>query len=95
MRQEQQIKQKLLIDITLKGDFSNCQDKLANAIDYDQLCQSITTYIEANQFALIETVANNVASLIKNDFPVAQVIIKVAKPHAIKNASSVSITVAR
>lgn len=92
---EQAIDQRLLIDIKIPTDVSNCQDELTNTIDYDQLCKQITTYVESNQFALIETVANNVAELIKTQFLVTQVTIQVTKPHAIKNATSVGITVTR
>ncbi len=92
---EQCIQQQLFIDITIPIDCSNCKDELANTIDYDQLCQQITTYVESNQFALIETVANNVAKLIQDHFTVPQLTVCVAKPNAIKNAANVSITVHR
>jgi dihydroneopterin aldolase len=92
---EQAIDQRLLIDITIPTDVSNCQDELTNTIDYDQLCQQVTTYVESNQFALIETVACRVAQLIKDQFTVNQLTIRVAKPQAIKNAANVAITVTR
>lgn len=92
---EQAIDQRLLIDIIIPTDIANCQDELTNTIDYDQLCQQITTYVESNQFALIETVANNVAELIKTHFAVKKVTVQVAKPHAIKNAANVAISVTR
>ena len=92
---EQAIDQRLLIDITIPTDVSNCQDELTNTIDYDKLCQQVTTYIESNQFALIETVADRVALLIKNEFMVSTLTVRVAKPQAIKNAANVAITVTR
>lgn len=92
---EQAIDQRLLIDITIPTDVSNCQDELINTIDYDKLCQQVTTYVESNQFALIETVAERVAQLIKNEFMVNTLTVRVAKPQAIKNAANVAITVTR
>ena len=92
---EQAIDQRLLIDITIPTDVSNCQDELTNTIDYDRLCQQVTTYVESNQFALIETVAESVAQLIKDQFAVNQLTIRVEKPQAIKNAAGVAITVTR
>ncbi len=92
---EQCIEQRLLIDISIPRDLSTCEDQLSNTIDYDQLCQTVTSYVESNQFALIETVANNVAALIKEQFAVKQLTVKVAKPHAILNAGNISITVVR
>ena len=92
---EQAINQRLLIDITVPTDVSHCHDDLTNTIDYDKLCQLVTTYVESNQFALIETVADQVAQLIKNEFAIQSLTVQVAKPQAIKNAANVAITVNR
>lgn len=92
---EQRIKQRLLIDLSLSLDVSLCQDALNNTIDYEDLCQQITTYVESTSFLLIEAVANAVAQYVKDHFAVMQLTICVNKPHAIKNAGNVSVTVSR
>lgn len=92
---EQRINQTLLIDISIPSDFSNCEDKLTNTLDYADLCQTVTQYVESNSFQLIETVANSVAQLIQERFNVTELSIKVAKPHAIKNAGSIQVIVHR
>ncbi|MDI9817935.1 MULTISPECIES: dihydroneopterin aldolase [unclassified Legionella] len=92
---EQKILQPLLIDITIPGDFSACQDDIANTIDYDKLCQQVTAYVEVNSFRLIETVAEQLAQLIKSAFNVQQITISVSKPHAIKNAANIRVTITR
>jgi 7,8-dihydroneopterin aldolase/epimerase/oxygenase len=92
---EQRILQQLLIDIHIDADFSACKDELTNTLDYDALCQLVTTYVEGNTFKLIETVAEHVAGLIKEKFAVKQVKISVSKPHAVKNAGNVCIIINR
>lgn len=92
---EQRILQQLLLDIRIPVDLANCNDQLENTIDYDQLCQRVTTYVESNSFTLIETVAEKVAQLIKDEFHVAELTLSVSKSHAIKNAGNVCITVTR
>lgn len=92
---EQQIEQRLLIDITIPADFSTCNDCLSETIDYEKLCQQVTYYVESKSFQLIETVANEIAELIKTEFKVEQVSISVSKPHAIKNAANVQVTVSK
>ncbi len=92
---EQQILQRLSLDITIPADFSACEDKLDKTTDYDKLCQRITHYVETNAFQLIETVADNVARLIKQEFNIEQVTVAVSKPYAIKNAADIRITVTR
>lgn len=92
---EQQIRQNIFIDMTIFNDFSAIPDELSHTIDYEKLCQHVTTYVESNQFALIETIANQVAELIKTDFGVKQLTVTVSKPHAIKSTKNISVTVNR
>ena len=92
---EQRIRQTLLLDIHIELDVSQCQNRLENTIDYDRLCQDVTAYVESHTFTLIETVAENVASRIKETFHVKKISVSVGKPHAIKNAGNVFVTIER
>lgn len=92
---EQRINQTLLIDISIPSDFSACDDQLTNTLDYADLCQTVTQYVESNSFQLIETVANAVAQLIQERFKVSELTIKVSKPHAVKNAGAIQVVVHR
>ncbi len=92
---EQRILQRLLIDLTIQIDLSTCHNELEKTIDYDKLCHRVTTYLESNQFSLIETVAECLATLIKEEFKVNALTVSVSKPHAIKNAGNVSVTITR
>jgi dihydroneopterin aldolase len=82
---EQRILQELLLDIQIPIDITTCHDQIKNTIDYDQLCQRITTFIESNSFSLIETVAEKVGQLLKTEFNVEALTLTVSKPHAIKS----------
>ena len=92
---EQRINQQLLIDITIPGDFSACEDNLANTIDYGVVCQTVTEFVQSKSFQLIESVADSVAHLIKQEFKVTQLTVAVSKPHAIKNAGTIQVVVNR
>lgn len=92
---EQRINQQLLIDITIPTDFRACGDNLANTIDYDALCQTVTEFVESQSFQLIESVANKVAQLIQQNFKVEKLTIAVSKPHAVKNAGTIQVVVSR
>ena len=92
---EQAILQNLIFDIRIPTDISTCKDQLENTIDYATLSKVVTTYVESNHFKLIETVAEQVAQLIKNEFKVKDITLTVSKPQAIKNAANVSVTISR
>jgi dihydroneopterin aldolase len=92
---EQKILQRLLVDITIPLDLSQCNNELSKTIDYAVLSERITAFVEDQSFELIETVAEKIAMLIKTEFLAEQVTIKVCKPHAVKNAGNISIKIAR
>jgi len=92
---EQKILQQLLLDITIPMDLRTCNNELANTIDYDKLCQQVITFVESNSFTLIETVAEQVAQLIKDNFKVATLTVSVSKPHAVKQAGNIRVSVTR
>ncbi|MFY7697525.1 MAG: dihydroneopterin aldolase [Legionella sp.] len=92
---EQRILQRLLIDLSINHDLTNCADQLANTIDYDQLCQRIISFVENNSFQLIETVAEQIAQLVKDEFKVTALTVRVSKPDAIKQASNIAVTICR
>ncbi|QMT61015.1 dihydroneopterin aldolase [Legionella sp. PC997] len=92
---EQRINQQLKIDISIDMDFSACREDLTKTIDYQAVCESVTHYVESKSFQLIETVANEVADLIKKEFLVTQITVGISKPHAIKNAENIQVIVRR
>jgi dihydroneopterin aldolase len=92
---EQRIHQRLLIDINIPVDLSLCNNDLNKTIDYDALSRRVTSFVEEQSFDLIETVGEKIAALVKEEFNVSQVTIRVSKPDAIKNAANVSVCLTR
>lgn len=95
---EQAILQTLSLDIEIATDTSNCQDNIDNTIDYDKLCTTLTQHIANNSFSLIETVAEEVVTIIKEKFQTAkteQITVTVNKPNAIANAGNVGVKITR
>ena len=90
---EQRIKQRLLIDLFIPINCAHLEDNIDNALDYSQLCERVTQHVESTAFALIETVAGQVIQLIKTEFGVEQLKVRVSKPSAIKNAGNIAVTV--
>ncbi|WP_131781076.1 dihydroneopterin aldolase [Legionella gresilensis] len=92
---EKRIVQRLVLNISIPTNFNDCNDDINKTIDYAKLTELVTTFVESNSFNLIETVADNVAQLIKKEFSLNEVTVSVSKPHAIKNATDVRVCVNR
>ncbi len=94
---EQQIKQKLLLDIEMAHDnrFAGKSDNVADALDYSEVSNLVIQHIESNRFLLVERVAEEVTELIMHQFNVPWIKVRLAKPGAVVQARSVGVVIER
>lgn len=93
---EQRILQDLLLDIHIPLEsLTPYNEEITRTVDYEKLCHCVTTFLQTHSFKLIETVAEEVAQLIKKEFSISKLTLRVSKPHAISSAGNVSITISR
>lgn len=89
--------QPLLFDLEMDWDQRQAAatDAIADALDYDALSQAVKRLVEARPRQLIETVAEEVAQLILQEFGVSRVRVRVEKPQALKIATTVGVWIER
>ncbi|HAS6173982.1 TPA: bifunctional dihydroneopterin aldolase/7,8-dihydroneopterin epimerase [Vibrio vulnificus] len=94
---EQQIKQKLVLDIEMAHDNrpAGKSDDVADALDYAQVSEAVLNHIESGRFLLVERVAEEVAELIMTQFSVSWIRIRLAKPGAVPQARAVGVVIER
>ena len=94
---EHRIKQTLLIDVELGTDIRQAadSDNLEDAISYKEVSIRIIQLLSNKHFKLIETVAESIACLVLNDFPVHWCKVKVSKPRAVEKSSNVGVVIER
>jgi dihydroneopterin aldolase len=94
---EQQIKQKLLLDIEMAHDnrLAGKSDNVADALDYSEVSSLVIKHIENNRFLLVERVAEEVTELIMREFNVPWIKVRLAKPGAVVQARSVGVVIER
>ncbi|MDT9587384.1 MAG: dihydroneopterin aldolase [Candidatus Arsenophonus melophagi] len=94
---EQTIQQKLLLDIEMgwNNEYVAKNDQVEYYLDYAQVSQVISQYIEKRKFFLIERVAQEVANIILNKFKSEWVRVKVSKFSAIARAKKVGVIIER
>ncbi|MGL5290647.1 MAG: dihydroneopterin aldolase [Vibrionaceae bacterium] len=94
---EQQIWQKLLLDIEMEFDIAQAavSDDVSFALDYAKVAQAVTQFVGQGHFLLIERVAREVADLILQQFGVTWVRITVSKPSALLSAACAGVTIER
>lgn len=94
---EQEIKQKLVLDIEMAHDNrpAGKSDDVTDALDYSQVSEAVITHIEQGRFLLVERVAEEVAEIIMSRFAVPWVKIRLAKPGAVAQARAVGVVIER
>ncbi|EHU9448822.1 bifunctional dihydroneopterin aldolase/7,8-dihydroneopterin epimerase [Vibrio vulnificus] len=94
---EQQIKQKLVLDIEMAHDNrpAGKSDDVADALDYAQVSEAVLNHIESGRFLLVERVAEEVVELIMTQFSVPWIRIRLAKPGAVPQARAVGVVIER
>ena len=73
--------QRLAVSITLtpQSDFAALGDALQSTIDYAAVCEAVKEHVRGRSFKLIETLAHELASLVKERFAAQRVEIEVRK----------------
>ena len=94
---EQEIKQKLVLDLEMAHDNRPAaqSDDVAHALDYAAVSEAVTQHIQNGRFLLVERVAEEIAELIMTRFSVPWIKVRVTKPGAVANARGVGVVIVR
>ena len=94
---EQQSEQILLINITFKIDIlqAAASDHISDTIDYAIVAQTILDFAQTRAFQLIESFADQCATLLMEKFNLSWLKLTIKKPSALPNADYAGITIER
>lgn len=79
------------VNVMTKTDTAAHSDELDDTVDYRSLTKRIIEEVESSHFMLIEGLAGHVLRLALEDPGVHAATVRVAKPHALRFADSVSV----
>src|SRR5688572_5749559 len=79
--EEQKRPQKLKVSIVMepRNGVSGLNDELAKTVDYDAACRAVKAHAVQGKRRLIETLAEEIASLLLREYPLAAVEVEVRK----------------
>lgn len=94
---EKRIRQPLHLDLELAVDIRQAAatDNIAYALDYKTVSTRLSDYIRHSEWHLIETLAENIANLLMNEFGVTWLRLRLSKPAALPAADSVGLMIER
>jgi dihydroneopterin aldolase len=93
---ERRVPQTVLVDLEMATDAAAAaSESIADALDYQQVAERVTAFIQIGKFQLLETLAHELAQVLQVEFDLPWLKLRVAKPGAIAAAQSVGVTVER
>lgn len=94
---ERKVRQTLVLDLDMAWDnrAPAATDAVADALDYDAVCQRIRAFAADSEFQLIEALAEALAALLMGEFAVPWLRLRVGKPGAVAGTHDVAVVIER
>jgi len=94
---ERKVHQEVSIDLELSFDCKKAAktDSIESTIDYKAITKGIIAYVESSSFQLQESLAEGIASLVKEKYGVESLKLRVSKPGALRHADDVGVIIHR
>lgn len=94
---ERRVKQTVTLDVELPVDCRHAArtDTVADTLDYKTVAKRIIAFVESTQYQLVESLAEQTAQLVLQEFGVAWIRLSISKPGAIRGSRDVGVTIER
>ncbi|HEX5314302.1 MAG TPA: dihydroneopterin aldolase [Gammaproteobacteria bacterium] len=94
---ERRIRQRVVFDLELATDVARAaaSDRIEDALDYKAVAKRVRAVVESARFGLVESLAEAVAKLLRDEFAARWVRVAVRKPAAVSGAAAVGVVIER
>lgn len=94
---EQRILQQVRIDLEMGADVARAADggRIEDALDYKAVAKRIQAYVTGREFGLVETLAEELARLLRKEFGIPWLRLRVGKPGAVRGSAEVGVVIER
>jgi len=94
---ERRIRQRLVFDIEMAFDnrVPAATDAIEDTLNYKAVSTRVVEVVSASSYGLVESLAEQVAQVILDEFAVQRVQLKLSKPGAVRGARSVGVRIVR
>jgi dihydroneopterin aldolase len=94
---EQHIKQTVSFDLELGTDINKAAatDRIENTLNYKAVTKRVVEFVSASHFQLVETLAERVAGLLLEEFPILWLRLTLNKTGALRDARDVGVIIER
>lgn len=94
---ERQVRQTVSIDVEMASDIRRAAatDDIQYALNYKAVSKRLIAYVENRNALLVETLAEEITQLIRDEFQVPWLRLRLSKPGAVRGARDVGLVIER
>ena len=94
---ERKIRQTVVIDLEMATDIRKAAatDSVDDTLNYKLVAKRVQQFVSDSEFQLVETLAEEIATIVIDEFGVPWVRVRVNKPGAIRGAKDVGVLIER
>jgi dihydroneopterin aldolase len=94
---ERSTRQLVAIDLEMAADTARAAatDSIDDALDYKAISKRLIDFVSSSSFRLVETLAEEIARIVREEFAVPWVKVTLSKPGAIRGARDVGVIIER
>ena len=94
---EREVHQTVSLDLEMATDIHTAaeSDDIADTIDYKAVAKRIIAFVEGTEFQLVERMAESVSDIVREEFGVTWLRLRVSKPGAVTGATDVGVVIER
>ena len=94
---EREVRQTISLDLEMGADIRQAAetDDIQYALNYKAVAKRLITFIEGANFLLVERLAEEVAMIVRNEFSVPWLKLRLSKPGALRGSKDVGIIIER
>jgi len=94
---ERRSKQPVVLDLEMAFDnrVPAATDRIEDTLDYKAVSKRLEAFIGSAQFGLVETLAERCAEIVRGEFGVSWLRLRIRKPGAVRGAAAVGVQIER
>ena len=94
---EREVRQTVSLDVEMAADISKAAetDDIQYALNYKSVAKRIIAFVESSEFQLVETMIEQIATIIREEFDVPWLRLRLSKPGALRQSQDVGLVIER
>lgn len=94
---EREVRQTVSLDVEMAADISKAAetDDIQYALNYKSVAKRIIAFVEGSEFQLVETMIEQIATIIREEFDVPWLRLRLSKPGALRQSQDVGLVIER